>query len=107
MNEVKLSGTLTKAPYFADKGWASCTLAISRPGTTFSLWVPLYVPSKIAPELKKLAITDVLEVIGEIDQTKDKKLQVKVTGLKITKGAAPVTRQWDAGTEITDSDIPF
>lgn len=107
MNEVKLKGKLTKAPWFADKGWASCTLSVTRPGTTFSLWVPLYVPSKLAPDLKKMAITDDLEVIGELDQKKDKTFQVKVTGIKITAGAAPVARKWDEGTGITDDDIPF
>ena len=107
MNETKVSGKLTKAPYFSDKGWASCTLAIPKEGTNFSLWVPVYVPAKLAPQLKNLMLTDVVEVVGELDQTKDKKLQIKALGISVKKGAAPVARKWDEGTEITDADIPW
>ena len=107
MNETRVSGKLTKAPWFSEKGWASCTIAIPREGTTFSIWVPVYVPAKLAPQLKNLMLTDVVEVVGELDQTKEKKLQIKALGISVTKGAAPVARTWDEGTGITDEDIPF
>ena len=78
MNNVKLTGRLTKAPFFADKGWVGCTLAVDQEGTDFKLWVPLFVPKTWAAQFQNLSGDEVFTIEGMLDAKKDKTLQVKV-----------------------------
>jgi hypothetical protein len=106
MNEVRISGTLTKEPYKSAKGWMSATLAVSKSGTDFKLWVNLYVPANLSKALDGAQKNEAFEVVGELDETKDqqgnKRMQVKAQRIN---RAAPVNSS-DAGF-ITDEDIPF
>lgn len=100
MNSLTIEGTLTKAIYRSEKGWAAFTLSVPKKGSSFSVWVPVYVPSDVAASIEslKMGAKSVLVVEGELDQKKDKTLQVKAKSIKV--------KPWDAGTEITDEDIP-
>jgi hypothetical protein len=113
MNQVKLSGTLTRDPFKADKGWVGATLAVVKPGTTYALWVSLYVPSGEASKMiGKLHKDDILTVEGELDEGKDKdgvkKLQVKVLNASLgSERHIERSRQTsDEATRINDSDLP-
>lgn len=114
MNQVKLSGTLTRDPFKADKGWVGATLAVPKAGTTYSLWVSLYVPSgEAAKMIGKLHKDDILTVEGELDEGKDKdgakKMQVKVLAASLgTERHVERARQTaDDSLGISDDDIPF
>ena len=107
MNQVKISGTLTKAPYFADKGWCAGTLAVEKPGSTYKLWVPFYCPAAVAESLKGAQANEGFILEGELDEGKrdDKKfLQLRVKKATPERGAK---RDVMAETHITDDDIPF
>jgi hypothetical protein len=106
MNEVRISGTLTREPYKSPKGWMNATLAVNRAGTDFKLWVSLYVPANLSKAFDGAQKNEAFEVVGELDETKDqqgvKKMQVKAIRIK---RAVPVNSS-DSGF-ITDEDIPF
>ena len=107
MNKVQLTGTLTKEPYQAAKGWVGATLAVKKSGSDFNLWVGLYAPSgDAAKAFAGAQKNEAFHVEGELDETKDKDgkkfLQVKVIS------ANRVTAQKNVhNVHIDDSDIPF
>jgi hypothetical protein len=108
-NTVRITGTLTKDPYVAAKGWVGATLAVKKAGTDYAVWVSLYAPSgDAANSLKNASSSDRLTIEGELDEGKDKdgnkKLQVKV--IRATQAAAPVAKR-EESVFITDEDIPF
>src|SRR6185503_8441938 len=94
MNEVKLTGTLTKEPYQAAKGWVGATLAVKKTGTDYTLWVNLYAPAgDAAKAFFGAQKNEHFSIEGELDESKDKdgnkRLQVKVLR---AKRAVPVTK---------------
>lgn len=106
MNKVQLTGTLTKEPYQAAKGWVGATLAVKKSGTDYSLWVSLYAPSgEVAKAFFGAQKNEMFTIEGELDETKDKDgkklLQVKVSS------ASRVTAQKNVhNLHITDDDLP-
>jgi len=107
MNKVQLTGTLTKEPYQAAKGWVGATLAVKKSGTDFKEWIPLYVPSgDAAKAFAGAQKNEVFHVEGEWDSKKDDQGNVKAQ-VKVFS-ASRVTGQKNVhNVEITDSDIPF
>ena len=100
MNSVKIQGKLTKEIFRADNGWAAFTLSVEKKGSTYSTWVPVYVPSGVASSLENMRLTmkSVLIVEGELDQKKDKTLQVKAVSIRVA----------DQGqSRPADDSIPF
>jgi len=110
MNEVRISGTLTKEPYKSAKGWMAATLSVAKTGTDYKLWVNLYIPAgDAAKALEGAQKNEAFEVTGELDETKDqqgvKKIQVKVRAIK---RASPATKPVSVDNGyVTDDDIPF
>lgn len=107
MNEIKMTGTLQKAPYVAAKGWVGVTLLVPKADSTYKAWVPLYVPVGLAANaFKNAEANETFTITGEWDEAKDKdgnrKAQVKVFRAQRMK-----SKPADESLGIEDSDIPW
>lgn len=106
-NIVEIEGTLTKEPYFAEKGWCAGTLAVG--DGDFRPWVQWYCPAAKAAVFEGAQRNEAFAIKGKLAQKKDKSLQVEVIEARplAVNSKGEVKRPGNTNTQIDDSDLPF
>jgi hypothetical protein len=102
MNKVIVSGKLTKDIYVAAKGWVGGTIALPKPGTDYTVWVPFYAPSGVpAASFKGAQRNEEWAITGYLGDAKDK------DGNKYVQIVVVDAARAGNSLEITDEDLGF